>query len=120
MFKLPGGIMLLVCLALLGIIVVCAVLLAINKKRTNPSMTGNFDTMGSINSVRAMVVDKYTTQPTPNTYGNFTPVGYVVVFQVGNERLAFNVSEYSFNNYMVNMSGILRFSGNAIVDFTIN
>ena len=76
--------------------------------------------MGSVNAVRAVVVDKYTTQSAPNTYGNFNPVSYVVVFRVGNEKLAFNVSEYSFNNYMVNVNGILRFSGNTIVDFTIN
>ena len=52
-------------------------------------------------SVRATVVDKYIYKPVSRTSGSFAPEHYMIVFLVGNKKVQFAVSEYSYNNYKV-------------------
>ena len=78
----------------------------------------NQETQMNVSVVRATVVDKYMSQRKPYTYGNFSSADYIVVFLVGDKKLSFHVSEYSFQNYKINEYGTLRFSGKNLIDFS--
>jgi len=71
----------------------------------------------SVMSVRATVVDKYIHKPVSRMPGAFAPQSYMIVFMVGNKKLQFAVSEYSYNNYKVKDVGILKYQGNSLIDF---
>lgn len=42
---------------------------------------------------------------------------YVVTFKVGDKKLSFCVSEFSYHDYKVNQKGMLRYRGTKIIDF---
>ena len=71
----------------------------------------------SVLSVRATVVDKYVHTPVSKMPGEFAPESYMIVFMVGNEKLQFAVSEYSYNKYKVKDTGTLKYQGNRLIDF---
>lgn len=71
----------------------------------------------SVKTVKATVVDKYKSTPAtwhPGVAGNER---YVVVFSANGEKLAFNVSEYSYQNYRIKDKGTLKYRGSMIIDF---
>ena len=72
----------------------------------------------SVKTVNAMVVDKYKTQTVSRIQGTFKSERYIVVFLVGNKKLAFDVSEFSFQGYKIKEKGTLKFKGNKIIDFS--
>ena len=45
---------------------------------------------------------------------------YVVTFLAGDKKLSFYVSEYSYNGYRINQTGILRYKGTMLIDFSTN
>ena len=45
---------------------------------------------------------------------------YVVTFLAGDKKLSFYVSEYSYNGYIINQKGTLRYKGTMLIDFITN
>ncbi len=70
-----------------------------------------------IKTVKAKVVDKYKSEPASRHPGVSGNERFVVVFAAGDKKLAFNVSEYSFQSYKINEKGTLKYKGNRIIDF---
>lgn len=71
----------------------------------------------AVKTVNATVTDKYKCQTGSKTYGELTPECYTVVFLTKNKKLSFNVSEFSYNNYKIDETGILKYKGKRIIDF---
>ena len=69
-----------------------------------------------VKTVNATVVDKYI-HDTASRYGVFKSIRYVVIFDTKEEKLLFNVSEFSYNNYMINEKGTLKYKGAKIISF---
>ena len=107
------GLSLFVCLIGVLVFVFCWTMIAIKffKSRNSPV------SYSSVTSVRATVVDKYIHKPVSRMPGGFTPERYMVVFLVGNEKIQFAVSEYSFDSYKVNEKGTLTYRGSSLIDF---
>ncbi len=67
--------------------------------------------------VKAKVVDKYKPDIVSKYHGTFKEERYVVVFATNDEKLLFNVSEFSYCNYKINEKGTLKYKGNKIISF---
>lgn len=72
----------------------------------------------SVKTVKAVVVDKYKAQNVSRIQGAFKTERYIVVFSAGNKKLAFDVSEFSFQSYKINEKGTLKYKGSKIIDFS--
>ena len=68
-----------------------------------------------VRTVRARVIDK-NTMDLPSKYGKRTR--YAVVFQAGDKKLSFYVSEFSYGGYRLHETGTLTYKGNRIIDFS--
>lgn len=70
-----------------------------------------------VKTVKAELVDKYKAN-SPSRYPKaFKPEKCIVVFKVGDKKLAFGVSEFSYNNYRVKEKGTLTYKGSNIISF---
>lgn len=71
-----------------------------------------------IKTVKAQVVDKFKADKFAKIYGPAarTPQ-YYVVFQIGNKKKSFRVSEFSYGGYRVGERGMLKYKGDKLVDF---
>jgi len=49
--------------------------------------------------------------------GTLKKESYIVVFDTGNKKLSFMVSEFSFANYRVGEKGTLTYKGDRLIDF---
>lgn len=72
----------------------------------------------AVKTVQAMVVDKYKTQTVSNIQGTFKRESCIIVFLAGDEKLAFEVSEFSFQGYEMMEKGTLKYKGDKIIDFS--
>ena len=72
----------------------------------------------SVKRVKAVVFDKYTTKPLLKTQGVFKRENHIIVFLVGDKKLSFNVSEFSYKNYKLKEKGMLKYKGNRLIDFS--
>lgn len=70
-----------------------------------------------VKTVKAEVVDKYQSNTVTRHPGTFKRERYVVVFKTKNEKLSFDVSEFSYNSYSLKDKGMLRYKGNRIINF---
>ena len=43
---------------------------------------------------------------------------FTVTFLCGNKKITFYVSEISYENYIINQSGVLKYKGNKLIDFS--
>lgn len=72
----------------------------------------------TVKTANATVTDKYKAQTGAKIYGTLNPECYTVVFLAENKKLSFNVSEFSYKDYNIGESGILKYKGNRIIDFS--
>lgn len=71
-----------------------------------------------VKSVKATVIDKYTTKTVSKTQGTFKRERHIIVFMAEGKKLSFAVSEFSYPGYKVKDKGILKYKGNSIIDFS--
>ncbi len=76
------------------------------------------DKFAPIQTVQAMVVDKYKTKTVSKIPGTFQRERYIIVFLVGEKKIAFDVSEFSFHGYAVKEKGTLKYKGKKIIKFS--
>ena len=67
--------------------------------------------------VNAKVADKYTPCTASKYPAIFKQKRYIVVFEVRDKKLSFNVSEFSYGNYKIGDKGTLKYKGSKIIDF---
>ena len=48
----------------------------------------------------------------------FAQEKYTIVFSTTDKKLAFNVSEFSYNGYNIGESGTLKYKGHKIIEFS--
>lgn len=72
----------------------------------------------SVKTVKATVVDKYITNTVSRMQGTFKREQHIVVFLAGKKKLAFPVSEFSYNGYRIKEKGTLKYKGNQLIDFS--
>lgn len=72
--------------------------------------------VSSVKTVKAEVVDKYTSKPVSN-YPGTQNRRYMVVFKAEKKKLSFNVSEFTYGDYRVGERGTLKYKGNKIISF---
>ncbi len=70
-----------------------------------------------VKTVKAELVDKYKTNRFSRYPKTFSPERYIIVFKINDKKLLFNVSEFSYNNYMVKKKGTLKYKGSNIISF---
>ena len=70
-----------------------------------------------VKTVNAKIVDKYKPDIVSKLPGTFKQVRCVVVFEVNNKKLSFDVSEFSYGNYKINEKGKLKYKGNKLISF---
>ncbi len=71
-----------------------------------------------VKTVKAKVVDKVKVDKLTKIYGQAAkPALYYVVFDIGDKKKSFAVSEFSYGGYRVNETGTLKYKGDKIVDF---
>ena len=70
-----------------------------------------------VKTVKAEVVDKYK----PNIVSRYPRTSnqerYIVVFATKHEKLSFDVSEISYNNYKIKEKGTLKYKGTKLISF---
>lgn len=70
-----------------------------------------------VRTIKAVITDKYKNKTISRMQGTFKKESYIVVFDTGNKKLSFTVSEFSFANYRVGKKGILTYKGDRLIDF---
>lgn len=75
------------------------------------------DKMSKVKTVKAEVSGKYKPESVSNYPGVSKEEKYVVIFQTKDEKLSFNVSEFSYNNYKIKDKGTLRYKGSKLISF---
>ena len=71
-----------------------------------------------VKKVKAKISDKYIPRIISNYPGAFKPKRYVVVFETKNEKLSFDVSEFSYGNYKIGDEGTLNYKGTKLISFS--
>lgn len=74
--------------------------------------------LAPVKTVKAVVVDKHTTQSFTKYRGDGVTQRYCVVFEAEGKRLAFYVSRLSYDAYQIHEKGTLKYKGNRILDFS--
>lgn len=69
-----------------------------------------------VKTVKAKVIDKYKVTGIKRA-GVFSTARCFVVFLVGEKKMLFPVSEFSFAHYKVCQKGTLKYKGNKIIEF---
>ena len=71
-----------------------------------------------VKTVKAQVVDKFKADQFSKIYGSAARVPqYYVVFQIGNKKKSFRISEFSYGGYRVGERGTLKYKGDKLVGF---
>jgi len=70
-----------------------------------------------VRAVKAVITDKYKNKIVSRMQGTLKKESYIVVFDTGNKKLSFMVSEFSFANYRVGEKGTLTYKGDRLIDF---
>ena len=73
--------------------------------------------LAPVRTVKAVVVDKHTTETFSKYSGNGKHIRYVVVFLADGKRLPFYVSEFSYNGYRLRERGTLTYRGDRLLSF---
>ncbi len=71
----------------------------------------------SVKTIKAKIVDKYKPNVVSNYPGTFKPERFIVVFETKDDKLSFDVSEFSYKTYKINEKGTLKYKGNKIISF---
>jgi len=71
-----------------------------------------------VKTVKAVVVNKQKTEVVSKYSGTGKVTKYVVTFLSDGKRLSFYVSEFSYKGYKENETGILKYKGDKIIDFS--
>lgn len=70
-----------------------------------------------VKTVKAEIIDKYVSDTVSRYPGTFKRERHIIMFSVNGKKLAFDVSEYSFNNYEIKDKGTLKYKGTRIITF---
>ena len=70
-----------------------------------------------VQTVKAKVVDKYKPDMVSKYHGTFQQERYIVVFDVNDKKLSFDVSEFSYGNYQIDQKGTLKYKGTKMISF---
>ena len=70
-----------------------------------------------VKTAKAEVVDKYKPDVVSKYPGTFKRERYIVVFKTKYKKLAFDVSEFSYNGYKIKEKGTLKYKGDQIISF---
>ena len=70
-----------------------------------------------VKCVKAEVVDKYKPDIVSRYPGVSKQGSFIVVFKTKDEKLSFNVSAFSYDNYQIKEKGTLTYKGNQIINF---
>jgi len=74
--------------------------------------------LAKVKTVRAQVVDKFKVDKFSKIYGSAARIPqYYVVFQIGNKKKSFRVSEFSYGGYRIGEHGALKHKGDRLLDF---
>ncbi len=67
----------------------------------------------------AVVINKQSFDKTiyRKSHAPFVKKSYVITFQCRNKKRNFDVSELSYNNYILNQKGTLKYKGSRLIDF---
>lgn len=68
-------------------------------------------------TVQATVCDKHKGQRFSKYAGGGTVEEYFVVFDIGSQKKRFLVSDFSFNGYNINDTGMLTYQGDRLISF---
>ncbi len=76
------------------------------------------DRHAPVKTVKAQLCDKYIADNLSKTYGSAARKAQCyVVFAVGEHKLRFAVSDFSYPGYQVGKKGTLRYKGSKLIDF---
>ncbi len=70
-----------------------------------------------VRTVNATVKNKQKVENFSKYSGNGKSTQYAVTFSVGEKRLSFFVSEFSYGGYRIGETGRLTYKGNKLIDF---
>ena len=70
-----------------------------------------------VKTVKAKISDKYIPDTISNYPGAFKPKRYVVVFETNDEKLSFDVTEFSYGSYNIGDRGNLKYKGKRLISF---
>lgn len=73
---------------------------------------------GPVQTVKAAVVDKNKVEAFSKYAGSGRNRKYVIVFEANGKKLSFYVSEFSYGGYRVGQTGILKYRGDRLIDFS--
>lgn len=76
------------------------------------------DRLSPVRTLKAVVIHKQTVETFSKYSGNGIHTKYAVTFQAGDKKLSFYVSEFSYKGYRVNETGILKYKGSRLIDFS--
>ena len=79
------------------------------------------DRFSNVKEVSAKVINKqcYQKQAVYRVVtAQFNKTEYVITFLCGDKKMHFNVSEFSYNCYRINQTGMLKYKGSKIIDFS--
>ena len=68
-------------------------------------------------TVKATVVEKHISEHVSKYAGTGRPKQCMVVFSIEGKTKGFQVSEFSYNGYQVNDTGMLTYKGNRLINF---
>ncbi len=71
-----------------------------------------------VKKVKATVIDKNRVELFSKYSGTGKRYKYAVVFRVGDRKLSFYVSEFSYGGYRKGESGTLTYKGDRLIDFS--
>ena len=70
-----------------------------------------------IKTVKAVVVDKNKVETFSKYSGTGKSEKYVIVFSIEGKKKSFYVSQFSYNGYRVNETGMLKYKGDKLIEF---
>lgn len=72
----------------------------------------------AVKTVKATVIDKNKIETFSKYAGNGKRNKYVIVFEANGKKLSFYVSEFSYGGYRIKETGILKYRGDRLIDFS--
>ena len=76
-----------------------------------------YTSLQSEKTVKATVVEKHISEHVSKYAGTGKPKQCMVVFSIDGKRKGFQVSEFSYDGYKVNDTGMLTYKGNRLIKF---
>ena len=76
-----------------------------------------YTSLQSKKTVKATIVEKHISERVSKYAGDGRPKTCIVVFSIEGKTKSFQVSEFSYDGYQVNDTGMLTYKGNRLIKF---